>query len=169
MSISSELAKQAKRKGICEDWYLELKNETDTDSLLKMYIKGIDFCLSNDYPSNDYIRKNFKGKMEAHGIHLDEVIDFKNKKKVVALGKCLGTVVMNEFNVSEIFIKNNSEIVVMAHGNSFAMIDLFDDSKLTVFTYDNAKVFVNRYGGEITQTQNDNSTIKIVEKNKKTY
>ena len=169
MNLSHELAKQAKRNGICEDWYLALKNEKDINSLLDMYIKGIDFCLSNDYPSNHFIAKNFKGKMEAHGIHLDEVLDIVNEPTVVALGKCLGDIVTLEFEVCQVFVKHNSDIIIMANGNSFVMVDVFDDAKVLILAYDNAKVCVNRYGGTVTESKNENSAIKIIEKNKKTY
>lgn len=169
MNLSHELAKQAKINGICEDWYLILKNEKDIDSLLDMYIKGIDFCLSNDYPSNDFIRKNFKGKMEAHGIHLDEVIDIVNERKVIALGKTMGTVEITDYEVSEIFVKNNSELTITASGNSFVMVDIFDDSKVTVSASDDSKVVINRYGGKVFQDSKDDSCIKLIEKNKKTY
>jgi hypothetical protein len=169
MKLNNALAKEAKKHGICEDWYLELKNENNIDSMLDMYVKGIDFCLSNDYPSNDFIRKNFKGKMETHGIHLDEMLNIVSQPKVIALGNCFGTVETNDFEACEIYLKHNSEIVVMASRNSFVMIDIFDDSKLTVFAYDNSKVCINRYGGQVIQTANQNASIKIIEKNQKTY
>ena len=169
MKLNYELAKQAKAHGICENWYLELKNENNIDKMLDMYVKGIDFCLSNDYPSNHFIAKNFKGKMEKHGIHLDEVLDTIGQPKVIALGKCKGIINAESFEVCEVFIKNESELIVMAKENSFVMIDIFDNAKVHIFTYDNAKVCVNRYGGQITESTNENSIIKIIEKNKKTY
>jgi hypothetical protein len=169
MKLNSELAKMAKIHGICENWHLELKNETDIDNMLEMYVKGIDFCLSNDFPTNDFIRKNFKGKMESHGIHLDETLRVISEPKTIALGKCSGTVKAENFDVCEIFIKNESEVTVMAKGNSFVMIDVFDNAKVHIFTYDNAKVYINRYGGQITESTNETSVIKIIEKNKKTY
>lgn len=169
MNLSKELAKEAKKKGICEEWYFPLKNETNIDKLLEMYVKGIDFCLSNDYPSNHFIEKNFKGKMEKHGIHLDETFELKNEKIVIALGKCNGGIDVTGFNVSQIFIKNDSEISILAKDNSFVMIDLFDNTRLNVYAYNNSKVVINRYGGKISENISENAQIKIIEKHKKTY
>ena len=169
MKLSNELARYAKIHGICEDWYLALKNENDINGLLDMYIRGIDFCLANDYPSNDFIANNFKGKMEAHGVHLDETLEIVNERKIIALGKSVGTIEINEFEVSEIFIKHDSELVLIASGNSFVMIDIFDNAKLTVLASDDAKVRINRYGGQVFQESIDDSFIKLTEKNKKTY
>lgn len=169
MKLNNELAKQAKIHGICDDWYLQLKNETEIDKMIEMYIKGIDFCLSNNFPSNDFIRKNFKGKMESHGIYLDEDFNVVSMPKVVSLGKCGGIIEADNFDICEIFIKNESNIKVIARANSFIMIDIFDNTNLEIVASDNARVCVNHYGGIIYQSSSDKSTIKIIEKNKKTY
>lgn len=170
MNLSHELAKQAKKNGICEDWYLALKNEKNIDKMLEMYVKGIDFCLSNDYPSNHFIAKNFKGKMEKYGIHLDEVLCIESESKVIALGKCTGTIELFNFDVSEIFVKNECNLTLVAEGNSFVMIDVFDNSNIIIHAYDNAKFCVNRYGGTVEFARHNlTSQVKIIEKNKKTY
>jgi len=169
MALNKELAKMAQKHGICENWYLQLKNENNIDKMLEMYVKGIDFCLSNNYPSNEFIRDNFKGKMEKHGIHLDEVLDLKSDSKVIVLGKCKGTLEVDCFDVCEVFVKHDSDIIIMAHDNSFVMVDIFDNAKVIIFTYDDAKVVVNRYGGTVTQSKNENSVIKVIDKNQNTY
>lgn len=167
--IGEELAKQAKKNGICKIWYHDLKKTTDTDKLLDMYIRGIDFCLEKNYPSNDYIRKNFVGKMEAFGVHLDENIRIINEKKVVALGNCVGTVETSGFATSEVFIKHESVLLITASDHSFIMIDLFDQAELSVIANDDAKVCVNYYGGILKTDQKANGIVKIIQKNKKTY
>lgn len=170
-NIAKELAKQAKGKGICQEWYKDLKTTQDTGKLLEMYVRGIDFCLSNDFPSNSFIKDNFKGKMEAFGIHLDEQISIKNERKVVALGKCTGKIEVDGYNVSEVFLKHDSDLTISASGNAFVMVDVFDNTTLWVQALDNAKVCVNRYGtnAEITSKSEGNAVIKVIEKNKKTY
>jgi hypothetical protein len=52
MDLAKELARQAKKKGICKPWYNELKslNGDNINAMAQMYLKGIDFCLANDYP-----------------------------------------------------------------------------------------------------------------------
>ena len=169
MSISKELAKEAKKKGICKEWHTELKHTEDVAGLAAMYLSGIDFCLSNDYPSNDYLRKHFKGKMEPYGIHLDDNIQVKNERKVVALGTCTGIIEIGEYNVSELFVKHNSDLVLVVRDNAFVMVDMFDDSKLNIIAGDNARVCVNRYGGDVEYESYGDSYVKFKEKNKKTY
>jgi hypothetical protein len=167
--VSKELAKQAKANGICAEWHADLKQMEDIEKLLDMYISGIDFCLSNDYPSNDYIRANFKGKMEHRGVFLDHDLKVAGQRTVVALGSCTGEVYVSGYDVSEIYLKHDSEIVLHVSGNSFAMVDMFDNSKLSIVASDNAKVCINHYGGEFIMGKRGNAVIKIREKNKKTY
>ncbi|MBV5348916.1 hypothetical protein JZU61_04570 [bacterium] len=167
--VGKELAKLAKQKGICQEWLGELRTAEDKEKMLEMYVKGIDFCLSNDYPSNDYIRANFVGIMEKHGIHLDENLHLVNDRKVIALGTCSGNIHVSGYNVSEIFLKHESELALTADENSFVMVDMFDNTRLRVTASEEAKVCINHYGGEIVFEQHGNAVVKIIEKNKKTY
>lgn len=172
MKLAKELAKEAKRKGICEPWYKELKTLEDKRAMVAMYVKGIDFCLSNDYPTNDYIRANFKGIMEDFGVFLDDQINLVNYKRCVALGTTKGRVEVGSFGVSGIFAKHESELAIIAKDDAFVMIDLFDDATLHIHAQDRAKVCVNRYGGTLVAdpiNDGDSARVKIIEKHKKTY
>jgi hypothetical protein len=170
MKLSKELAKQAKRKGICKEWYSELKTLDNKKAMVSMYVKGIDFCLSNDYPSNEYIRANFKGMMEQFGVFLDDSVDLVNVEKCVALGQTKGCVETTNFGCSQIFVKHDSELTIIAKGDSFVMIDVFDKAIIHVQAYDRAKVCVNRYGdSKVDHKEADLGMVKIIEKHKKTY
>lgn len=92
MKLSKELARQAKAKGICTPWHNELQNLQNKEAMVEMYLKGIDFCLANDYPQNDFIREHFKGVMEKQGVFLDDNIKVENKPKCVCLGKTCGRI-----------------------------------------------------------------------------
>jgi hypothetical protein len=170
MKLSKELAKKAKQFNICQEWHDELKTLEDKRAIVRMYLKGIDFCLANNYPSNDYIRENFKGEMEKFGVFLDDSIDLVNVSKCVSLGHTKGRIETNDFGCSEIFVKHSSELTIIAKGDSFVMVDLFDDAVIHVQVHDRAKVCVNRYGNsQVDHMQFDFGMVKIIEKLKKTY
>ena len=171
MSVAKELAKEAKKKGICSEWHGELRKLGDNKrAMLQMYIKGIDFCLKNDFPSNDYIRANFKGTMEDFGVFLDEPnLNITNFAKCVALGNTSGTVTATGFQVCEAFIKHQSDITIEAKDTAFIVADVFDGSALTVHAHDRAKVCVNRYGGKVVISNDEDARVKVIEKQKKTY
>lgn len=53
MKLNNKLAEMARKAGICEEWFIRLMYTEDKDKLIKMYLEGIDFCLSNEYPDNE--------------------------------------------------------------------------------------------------------------------
>ena len=169
--LSKQLAKEAQKKGICEDWHNKLTTLDDKHSMLKMYLQGIDFCLANDFPDNTCIRKHFKGMMEEHGIFLDDDATIKNVSKCVALGSTKIDAQITGYNVSEFFLKHDADVTLTVKNSAFVMIDLFDNARISVKAYDNAKLSINRYkgAGRIVPENNDNSVIKIRNKDKKTY
>lgn len=173
MKIAKELAKEAKRKGICESWHNELKRLDDNKkAMVAMYVKGIDFCLSNDYPSNEYIRANFKGVMEDFGVFLDDNINLVNFRRCISLGATNGRIEITSYGVCEVFAKHDSELRIIAKDNAFVEVDIFDNAIIYVHAQDRAKVHINRYGGKIIADPiaiGDSAIVKIVEKHKKTY
>lgn len=171
MDLAKELARRAKKDGICKPWYNELKSLQDKKAMIEMYLKGIDFCLANDYPGNDFIRKHFKGEMEQFGIFLDDEISIENPRKCVCLGMTSGCIIANGFNACEIFAKHNAKLDIYAKDNAFVVIDVFDESKVRIHASDRAKVCVNRYIGSnaVIKDEADEAFVKIHEKQKKTY
>ena len=49
--LKKKLAAEAKEKGICREWYEFILNATSKERLLTLFVKGLDFCVENDYPS----------------------------------------------------------------------------------------------------------------------
>jgi hypothetical protein len=167
--LSKQLAKDAKTKGICREWHDKLKSLEDKKAMVEMYLNGIDFCLANNYPSNDFILANFADVAPQMGVFVDADISVGNKPKCVALGATFGKVTTDGFNVSEVFAKHTSEIEIVAKDNAFVMVDVFDEAQIVVHAYDRAKVCVNIYGGFVTHETFDDAQIKIREKVKTSY
>ena len=172
MNIGKKLAKDAKTKGICNDWHDQLRTLGDNKkAMLAMYVKGIDFCLSNDFPDNKFIREHFVGVMEDYGVFIDDDIRLTNYKRCVALGSTKARVEVESYNVCEVFAKHDSEINIIAKGDSFIEVDVFDSSVVHIYAQDRAKVHINRYGGTvvIAPIESKDAIVKVNEKNKKTY
>lgn len=170
--LSKELTKQALAAGAKKDCsiYQKLQAVERRTDLVQIYLDGIDFCLSNDFPSNDYIRKNFRGAIEQHNVYLDGFAALVNPKQVVALGETSGTVKIDEYNVCQAYIKHNSKLKIKAVDHSFVMIDVFDDAGVEVQASGDAKVCVSRYGNSVVIfDEKDSARVKIIEKNKRTY
>lgn len=161
-----ELARQAKAKGICPEWHETLKKTQNIKELASMFLRGIDFCTENDYPSIDFIRANFKGKVEEYGIHLDESVRLTNPRKTVLLGKSEGIIELDGFTVAEVFLKHDSTLELKASGNSFVMVSLFEKTSLTVTASDHARVRIRKHGGSVTYSTSGDGSVKILSEQK---
>lgn len=166
-SITKQLAKRAKEHGICKPWYYELKTLEDKEALIEMYIRGLDFCLEHNYPSNDFIRQHFKGIMEKHGVFLDDAIELQNPSRCIALGETNGKVEADEYAVVEVWAKHQAALNIIAKGNAFVMVDVYDDAVVNVCAYDRAKVCVNKHGGKVTYNATDDAVVKFRDKSNK--
>lgn len=171
MDLAKELARRAKRDGICKTGYDELKSLRDKRAIIEMYLKNIDFCLAHDCPGNDFIRKHFKGEMEQFGIFLDDEICIENPRKCVCLGMTSGCISINGFGACEIFAKHHAKLDIYAKDNAFVIIDVFDKSEVRIHAGGRAKVSVNRYIGDnaVTWDATDEAVVTFREKQKKTY
>ena len=170
MKLAKELAAEAKKKGVCEPWYKELRTLDDKRAMVEMYIKGIDFCLKNDYPGNDYIRDNFSDIMEDYGVFVDDEIDLANVRRCIALGATNGRVAVSGYSVCEIYAKHRSRLEVTVNDHAFVRIDAFDNAEINIHALGESRVLVNQYGGCAVTFDNESTAyVKIVNKNKKTY
>lgn len=167
-NLGRELSKLASKHGICEEWYNQLVFMTDKDALIDMYLKGIDFCIKHDYPSNEFIRKNFKGSMEHKGIFLDDKFSISNYSRVVLLGKSSGDITCTDYHVAWVFCKHESRLNVVATNHAIVRIDAFDNSVINLNCSGLAKVTVYLYGGaKINYSSSPNAQVKVVNRNKK--
>lgn len=165
--VTKQLAKAAQANGICTPWLNELKTLENKDALVDMYIRGLDFCLAHDYPSNDFIRRHFKGMMETHGVFLDDAIELQNQCKCIALGETTGRVAADGYSVVEVWAKHQSSLNIIAKDNAFVMVDVYDDAVVNVCASDRAKVCVNRHGGKVSHATTDDAVVKIREMSNK--
>ena len=163
--FAKQIQKEALALGACSPGMGDLLNAGDNKpALVQLYLKKLEFCLENDFPSNDFMREHGKGIMESFGIFLDDRINLTNYRKCVALGKTTGNVIVTSYGVSQVYAKHTSDLVIEASDNAFVMVYVYDDAKVTVNAHDRAKVHVNRYGGKIATANDGQAVIKVAEK-----
>lgn len=164
MHIGKQIANQAKQRNICEEWHADLMSIKDKDQLIHMYLKGIDFCIENDFPPLDFIRKNFAGITEKHGIYIDCGFKAIQSKKVVALGNCIGKVEIGAYGTCEVFVRHNSRVSIEATGNAFVMVNVYDSGEADVTAKDKAMVCIHNYSAMVNYQTSDNARVKLINK-----
>jgi hypothetical protein len=168
-NLIEQLKKDAVSKGLCELWQAKFKTDLSLKMLCKMYIKGIDFCISEDYPTLDFLRDEMKGQCEPFGIFIDDLVQSSNMTDVVLNGKCKAELSYFDYSVCRIYARHDSVVDIKASENAYLTIDCFDNSVLNINATDKSKVTVAQYGNSIVNVRGNLENILIRKMNKKTY
>lgn len=152
MELIQQLKIDGIAKGLCRPWQGKLHIGLSTEELVKLYIQGIDFCISEDYPTLDFLREHFRGKCEPFGVYVDdEIPPTKNKPDMVLNGACKALVEYDGYSVSRLYVRHDSEVAVIVSDNAIVTIDLFDNATLHLSVIGNdANVSINAYGENTT-------------------
>lgn len=172
MELVEQLRKDGTEKGLCRLWQMKLRGNLDTEALVKLYIKGIDFCICEDYPTLDFLRTHFNGNSEPYGVYIDEDMPtLANKADLVLNGACRGMLEYGEYSVSRLYVRHTSEIAVNVSDHAILTIDVFDHAKLHLSVVgDDASVILNVYGSnaQIDFVDGEKPSCVIVNYNNKT-
>lgn len=169
MNTIEQLKMDGVTKGLCRLWQIKLSKENITmEELAQLYFKGIDFCISKDFPTLDFLRQNFKGKCEPYGVFIDDpCVRERNREDLSLNGDCKADLFYSGYSVSRVYARHTSELNVTACGSAHVTIDIFDEVKLSISVIGTkARVLVNVYGNAQVQCT---GSAKIVNKNQATY
>ena len=169
MELNRQLKQDGIAVGLCSQYQGLLDRSDTVEKMVRLFIRGIDFCIKNDYPTLEFMRKNFKGKSEPYGGYVDdEITGLRNAPDVVLNGECKAMLEYDECSVSRIYIRHSSQAAVNVSDHAIVTIDAFDSSHLVVAVAGgDAQVLVNKYGD--AQVECIGSGIKVNSINKKTY
>lgn len=174
MELIERLKADGISKGLCVAWQRKLKADLTVEELAKLYIDGIDFCISEDYPTLEFIRENFKGKCEPYGVFVDdELPPLTNARALVLNGACKAMLEYDGYSVSSLYVRHDSECAVIVSDNAVLSIDLFDNAKLHLSVVgSDADVVVNVYGDKATIEYigiTPKSNVRVINNSKTTY
>lgn len=145
--INLEIKKEAERLGCCQQW-LSNWGECNEQELINRFIHGIDFCIAHNYPSNEFIKKNFDEEvLHRNNIYVDCDIQRRNPRQIVVVqGKSTGLIMYDGFNTADIYVRHDSDIVVDCTRMSKIFISVYDNAKVKVIQKDGATVYVYTHG-----------------------
>lgn len=151
MELVEQLKQDGIAKGLCQPWQNKLKDGISMARLANLYVRGIDFCIKNDYPTLEFIRENFKGKCEPYGIFVDEqALNLRELPNIVFLGASKGSITYGGYSVCRAFIRHQSEATIKVFGYACITIDVYDKAFLNLVTIgSNVKVWVNVHGKSV--------------------
>lgn len=158
-NLSETLKQQAVDLGLCKPW-TEAWGDCDQQELIDKYVRGIDFCIEHQYPSNEFIKANFaRALLNRNLIFVDEHIDMKEARSGVYVinGECSGTIRFPQWAAATIYVRHRSKIRIEADGFT----------KVFIRVYDGAEVDVSQQGGAIAMVYDKRETAQKKKKNQK--
>ncbi|MGV8135923.1 MAG: hypothetical protein AB2L20_11970 [Mangrovibacterium sp.] len=115
--------------------------------MARMFVKGIDFCISENYPTLEFLRQNFMGLLIEHNIFIDDKdIVRVNVPDVVLNGDCIANLFYSGYTVSRLYIRHDSKATILTDGHSILTIDAFDNATVNIDILESSKVIINLYG-----------------------
>lgn len=144
-NLSETLKQQAISLGLCAKWTSEWADDSDQQTLIDKYVRGIDFSLAYNWPSNDFIKANFdRDLLHKNLIFVDEHIDLDNAPSGVYIvnGECSGTIRLADWSVATLYLRHDSNVRIDAGDFARVFIRLYDNSDATVSAAENAIIKV---------------------------
>lgn len=146
-NLGKQLKSQAKSLGACEKGLdnLERLNEQE---LVNRYVHFIDFAIDSNFPSNEFIKKNFdKELLHRNNIYVDDFVERRNARQVVVVqGKSTGLLQYDGMTVADVYVRHDSEITIDCSRLSKVFISVYDNAKVNVTQRDGASVYVYLHG-----------------------
>ena len=168
METIKQLRVDGVSKGLCGDWQKKLSKNSGVKRLSELYMRGIDFCISEDFPTLEFMIENFKGKCEPYGIFINDSVREVNVPDVVLNGCCDARLQYDQYSVSRLYVRHESQASVTVSDNAIITIDAFDNAFIDIETVgDKCRAIINLYGN--ATITHKGSRIKIHKKNKQTY
>lgn len=161
--LRKALAAEAKKAGICKEWYNFILNASSMERLLVMYYKGFDFIQDNNFPSVK-LRKEFDGVRQHFNIYENEPFSAKNPRQLVAYAGASGSAVFTGYAVSQIWAMKDSEISINAGGGSYITLDVAPGARVRIKADGNSRVIVFNHGGAVTHEAAEKAIITIKDK-----
>lgn len=170
--LSIKLREDARRLGLCDEWYGQWKDKTSQDKLCAMFKKGLDFCLKHKWPSKAFIKQNFTQEfLRNNGILVDDIRSFPERdnttrrliyiKEYVLLGKSNATIRYSfRPHICNVWATDDSIVKVYVKYGAFIMIHLFDNAKADVTTDLVSNVMVIRHSSNCSVKKEGVVTIK---------
>lgn len=159
--VNRILRQRAIDLGLCKQWQGQWKKDWPEEKMISKYKEGIDFCLANDYPSNEFIKENFsKEALVKGGLFVDMKRSVQNMLRVVAKGTSEVTARYDGDTIGEIYAADNAIIHVYARNNSHVIVHMLGKAAVTAEQFDKATLLVIRHSMESSIITTGNTRTK---------
>lgn len=142
-NLSEILKREAVERNLCAQWTEAWADNSDQQTLIDKYKKGIDFCLDRDWPSNDFIKSNFdRDLLNANLIFVDEYVDMDMAPSGIYIlnGECSGRIRLAPWAAATFYLRHNSKMNIVADDFAKVFVRIYDEADVEVESDESAVV-----------------------------
>jgi len=94
MELNKYILDSATKINVCQEYAKLIPLAGSADDLMKMYVspKGIEFCLANDFTSNEDLVRLGGDTLNARGSYVDQSVKLADRPFLVLLGESHATI-----------------------------------------------------------------------------
>ena len=159
MNIGKEIALEAKKYGLCAEWYKKMLAVTTYKQLAEMYFDGDDWSMEKDFPSLSILRKH-KGAFLPYGLVVDSTEKFVNNFRIAFFGNSESEISYSDYAVGNVIVRHQSKVKIKASGNAKVFVNLIDEARVEIEATENAEVFIYNYGQQTNYSNKGNVIVK---------
>lgn len=110
--LNETLRTQAIELGLCKQWQDNWMQNKSRDELLRMFIRGLGFCIEHNWPSSQWIVGNFApNELQMHNIFVaNKSLNTSLSSCVSYFKECSGEVMFDRYSVSTIYCVDCSNL-----------------------------------------------------------
>ena len=159
MNVGKEIALEAKKYGLCAEWYKKMLAVTTYKQLAEMYFDGDDWSMEKDFPSLSILRKH-KGSILPYGLVVDSTEKFENNFRIAFFGNSESEISYSDYAVGNVIVRHQSKVKIKASGNAKVFVNLIDEARVEIEATENAEVIVYNYGQQTNYSNKGNVIVK---------
>lgn len=159
MNIGKEIAIEAKKYGLCAEWYKTMLAVTTYKQLAEMYFDGDDWSMEKDFPSLSILRKH-KEAILPYGLVVDSTEKFENNFRIAFFGNSESEISYSDYAVGNVIVRHQSKVKIKAKGNAKVFVNLIDEARVEIETSENAEVIIYNYGPRTNYHNQGNVLVK---------
>lgn len=147
VNISEEFRQEARRKGLCDDWFYNW-GEPDKQGLIDKALHGVNFLCNNNYPPLQWIEKHFdRDMLRRNNFFVNDEVHGRNNRPIAVMnGCCNGMLMYDGYTIAKVYIRHDSKIFIDASENCKLFISVYDDADVTIRQSETARVYVYTHG-----------------------
>ena len=115
--------KQAIGLGLCKEW----QNNWEESGLIDKYLRGITWCMKNEFPSLKDMRK-YDEALLRNGVYNEKTVDIKCDRGMYVFNASTANFEIGGYDVCRIYVGRGSRVKARVRDHAILLIDNYDSS-----------------------------------------